>query len=63
MKTRQLDQRQLSDECWGIQMWGTEECSRCCYLNTKDCGGKNIRKTGKNNKGFAIGAKGLGQTI
>jgi len=48
MKTRTINQSNLSSECWMIQIWGLDYCKTCQYNNTKECGGKNIQKTGLN---------------
>jgi hypothetical protein len=48
MKTKIDHQSNLSSECWMIQIWGHEYCKACQYDNTKECGGKNIQKTGLN---------------
>ena len=47
-KSRTVTQSNLSAECWNVQIWGLEHCATCEYKNTDECGGKNIRKTGKN---------------
>lgn len=31
-----------------VQVWGLAFCEGCEYRNSRDCGGKKIRKTGKN---------------
>ena len=51
---RKVAQNEMTAECWGVQLIGLEECMKCQFKNTKDCGGKKIRKTGKNEKGFKI---------
>lgn len=48
-----ISQISLSDECWFVQVWGLDKCKTCSYKG-KDCGGKNIRKTGKNKLGFTV---------
>jgi len=50
---KQVKQANLTGECWSVQVWGLEQCKTCRYKG-KDCGGKNIRKTGKNEKGIAV---------
>lgn len=47
MKAKIVKQRELSSECRLIQIWGKASCKTCEALNTKECGGKKIRKTGK----------------
>lgn len=51
---RTVDQSKLSEECWGVQFFGLDNCKSCELKGKRDCGGKNIRKTGKNNKGFSV---------
>lgn len=46
-------------ECLRVQMDGTQVCEVCDLFGTKNCGGKNILKTGKNNKGYKISESGL----
>ena len=43
-ESKQIDQSKLTGDCWIIQFEGISACTHCEYLNTKDCGGKNIRK-------------------
>lgn len=52
--SRTVQQSRLSAECWSIQVWGKETCETCGFKNRKECGGKNIRKTGKNDKGITV---------
>ena len=54
IKEINIPQRKLSAECWLIQFNGLEACKGCELLNTEECGGKQIRKTMKNNLGFSI---------
>jgi hypothetical protein len=54
VKTTTINQGQLTEECWAVQMWGLGQCRTCEFLNKKTCGGKNIRETGKNSKGFSV---------
>jgi len=61
MKTKVIRQKDLSAECWLVQFSGTDYCNFCEYKDTKDCGGKNILKTGKNENGKVIGKNGLGE--
>jgi hypothetical protein len=53
-KSRMVSQSSLSAECWGVQVWGLDHCITCEYKDTQDCGGQDIRKTGKNEKGLGI---------
>jgi len=57
MKVKQINQNQLTEECWLIQMWGLESCKNCEAFETEDCGGKEILKTKKNNRGFTVPLK------
>ena len=41
----EIPQDQLTSECWIIQFKGLVGCEGCQYLDTDECGGKNIRKT------------------
>lgn len=56
---KHIPQSALSSECWGVQLWGTLQCNECEFRDTKDCGGQQIRTTGKNEKGFKVGRHGL----
>lgn len=56
---RLVPQDQMTAECWFVQAWGLDYCKTCEYYGTekkphRECGGKNIRKTGKNEKGFSV---------
>lgn len=44
----------LTKECNDIQLWGKKVCKDCLLKNHKNCGGKQIKKTGKNSKGFVV---------
>ena len=59
MQTKQVEQGKLSSECWGVQIWGTERCEDCEFKDTEDCGGQEILRTGKNEKGFKVGRNGI----
>jgi len=39
-----VNQSDLSADCFTIQIQGLSACEKCEFLNTKDCGGKKIRK-------------------
>ena len=54
MQTKTVKQNELTSECWSVQVWGLEYCDTCEYLNTAECGGKRIRKVGKNAQGHDI---------
>jgi hypothetical protein len=59
MQVKLIQQSKLSEECWIVQFSGLSSCKTCEYKNTKECGGKVIRKTGKNNKGIVVSQNGL----
>ena len=44
----------LTKECHDIQLWGKKVCKDCLLKNNRRCGGKQIKKTGKNSKGFVV---------
>ena len=51
VRTKRINQADLTTECWPVQMWGLSYCSgfgnpgnRCEYLGTEECGGSRIRK-------------------
>ena len=44
-ETKEIDQSKLTSECWLIQFNGLKACQTCEFINTAECGGKNIRKT------------------
>ncbi len=54
MKARKADINQYTIECMSVQMFGLDHCKNCDLANTSHCGGKWIRETGKNRKGFAV---------
>ncbi len=54
IQARTITQSDLTSECWGVQVWGLEHCKDCDYRNHKDCGGREIRKTGVNEHGFKV---------
>lgn len=54
MKARIVRQGDLTSECWMVQFRGLEACRDCEFRDTEDCGGQEIRKTLKNNKGKDI---------
>jgi len=58
-RVKRVKQANLTGECWMVQIWGTQYCLTCPYKDTKECGGPQIRQTGKNEKGIEIGRKGL----
>jgi len=52
--TKTVKQANLTSECWSVQIWGLDYCNTCQYKNKRDCGGKKIRKSGKNEKGLNV---------
>jgi len=57
-RVKRIYQKDLTSECWPVQVWGLHYCSgfgceyerMCEYLATDECGGTRIRKmilTGK----------------
>jgi len=44
ISTKEINQDNLTSECWLIQFNGLKACDTCEYLNTSECGGINIRK-------------------
>jgi hypothetical protein len=54
VEVKSIKQSELSGECWLVQFNGLKACETCEYLNTSDCGGKNIRKTLLNEKGKKV---------
>ncbi len=51
---RSISQSELTSECWLVQFVGLTECETCDVKNTNECGGPDIRETGKNSKGFEV---------
>jgi hypothetical protein len=47
------DEKHVTAECWDVQFKGLEVC-KTCTIRGKDCVGKNIRKTGKNELGYSV---------
>jgi hypothetical protein len=47
-------QGKLSSECWLVQTEGLDACKHCSVRGTSECGGKRIRKTGKNALGHKV---------
>jgi len=48
---KSVNQADLTSECWSVQIWGMDYCWGCEFRDTQDCGGIEIRKTGKNQRG------------
>lgn len=44
----------LTAECLLVQMKGLPTCQECNRRDTANCGGQEIRKTGKNGLGFDV---------
>ena len=53
-QVKTIKQSELTAECWLVQIWGSDVCKTCDVRNTSECGGKHIRKTKKNSKGYAV---------
>ncbi len=57
---KKIDTSKLSnDECWSVQINGLDHCETCKFTGLTACNGKDIRRTGKNKKGYTIGRKGI----
>ncbi len=54
IKSRSIPQSELTSECWLVQFNGLSICNDCTVAGTDECGGLDIRSTGKNSKGFAV---------
>ena len=54
MNAKIINSRNLTMECWLIQAFGKSHCKSCESKGTKNCGGKNIIKSGKNSKGIKV---------
>lgn len=54
MNVRIVKNENLTRECWSIQFCGIGYCKTCEHLGKRSCGGKNIRKTFKNEKGVKV---------
>lgn len=54
VQVRQVPQAALSPECWIVQFQGLAGCKSCGARNTDDCGGPEIRLTGRNELGFLV---------
>jgi hypothetical protein len=51
VKTKRIYQKDLTSECWSVQVWGLPYCSgfgdyenMCEFLASDECGGQRIRK-------------------
>lgn len=54
MIVRVIPSKNLTLECWSVQMNGLTACKGCEFKDTDQCGGKKIRETKKNAKGISI---------
>jgi hypothetical protein len=59
MEIKTIIQGNLTEECWSVQMFGTQKCMSCKLRGKRKCGGKEIVSTGKNSKGIKIGWEGF----
>ena len=53
VKETNINENALTSECWLVQFRGFAAC-KGCPSKGRDCGGKNIIKTGQNANGFKI---------
>jgi hypothetical protein len=53
-EVREVKQSEMTAECWLVQFGGLKACETCEARDTEDCGGKEIRRTLLNEKGFPI---------
>lgn len=44
MKVRLVDFSKLTSDCWIVQLDGLRACDNCEFVDTDECGGKNIRE-------------------
>jgi hypothetical protein len=56
---KKIRRKDLTAECWLVQMHGTSQCKDCEAFGGSDCGGKEILRTGYNENGVKVGKKGL----
>jgi hypothetical protein len=49
-----INSAKLTSECWTVQFSGLSACETCEFRCTEDCGGQNIRITGKNKNGYKV---------
>ena len=54
VEINEINQSHLTSECWLVQFNGFSACETCEVRDTEECGGPNIRKTKKNEKGFSV---------
>lgn len=54
-ESREVNQNDISSECWHVQFQGLKACESCEYRDSDECGGKEIRETGGwNEKGKKV---------
>jgi len=44
----------MTAECWLVQWSGLSICDSCQFVDSDECGGEEIRETGKNSRGFEV---------
>ena len=49
-----VNQNEMTSECWIVQFGGLAACDTCEFVDTDECGGEEIRKLAKNEKGFSV---------
>jgi len=54
MITYAINQSEMTSECWPIQWEGLAACENCEFKGKRDCGGKKIRRTLTNSKGYIV---------
>ena len=52
-ESRDIEQDKLTSECWLVQFKGLSIC-KTCSTTKEECGGKRIKNTGKNSKGYTV---------
>ena len=50
---REVPTAELTSECWTAQLQGLAACEECEFKDG-DCGGREIRRTGKNERGKSV---------
>lgn len=53
-QARTVRQSELTEGCWLVQCFRVEHCLECEHRDTPDCGGEEIRRTGKNALGHSV---------
>jgi hypothetical protein len=55
LRKQEINQEDLTSECWLVQFYGLDYCkNRCELYKTQDCGGENIISTGLNRNGKKV---------